>query len=62
MAHGRGSEALAVPVLDANGRPIAAFTVTAISARMTRPRIKELVRLMDREAQVLAAALGASPD
>jgi DNA-binding IclR family transcriptional regulator len=62
VAHGRGSEALAVPVLDGNGAPIAAFTVTAISARMTRPRIKELVRLMAREAQVLAAALGARPD
>ncbi|MGE0151462.1 MAG: IclR family transcriptional regulator [Reyranellaceae bacterium] len=58
VAHQRGSEALGVPVLDGSDRPIAAFTVTAISARMTRQRIKELVQLMEREARILAAAMG----
>jgi DNA-binding IclR family transcriptional regulator len=58
IAHERGSEALAVPVLDARGHPIAAFTLTAISARMTKQRIKELVGLMQREAATLAAAMG----
>lgn len=58
VAHQRGSEALGVPVLDDKGLPIAAFTVTAISARMTKQRIRELARLMEREARILSAAMG----
>jgi DNA-binding IclR family transcriptional regulator len=60
ILHKRGEDALGVPVLDAQGLPIAAFTLTAISARMTTPRIKELVRLLQREASVLSAAMGGS--
>jgi DNA-binding IclR family transcriptional regulator len=58
VLHQRGEDALGVPVLDAYGQPIAAFTLTAISARMTKPRIKVLVKLLQREARVLAAAMG----
>jgi DNA-binding IclR family transcriptional regulator len=60
VLHKRGEDALGVPVLDAQGRPIAAFTLTAITARMTKPRIKDLVHLMQREAGILATAMGKS--
>ena len=58
VVHERGSEALAVPVLDPQGKPIAAFTLTAISTRMNRQRIRKLVELMRRESVTLAAAMG----
>jgi DNA-binding IclR family transcriptional regulator len=62
ITHERGSEALAVPVLDATGSPLAALTLTAISTRMTKHRIGSLVKLMQREAANLAAAMAGNGD
>lgn len=50
--------AVGVPVLDANGRVVAALSIAAIRERMTGPRRSELVGLLQSEAEQLGRALG----
>ncbi|MDK3074714.1 IclR family transcriptional regulator [Sedimentitalea sp. JM2-8] len=50
--------AVGVPVLDANGRVVAALSIAAIRERMTGPRRSELVALLIAEAEQLGRALG----
>lgn len=44
-----GVTAIGVPIIDPNGRPIAAFSLSAINARMTASRQRELAELLRRE-------------
>jgi DNA-binding IclR family transcriptional regulator len=44
-----GVTAIGVPIFDANGRPVAAISVSAITARMTATRQRELAELLRRE-------------
>ncbi|MGC2082292.1 MAG: IclR family transcriptional regulator [Bradyrhizobium sp.] len=55
----QGMNAVGVPVLDTNGRPIAALSVAAIAERLRGDRIIEVASLLQREAAELAAVLHA---
>ena len=44
-----GVTAIGLPILDANARPIAAISISAITARMTPSRQRELAELLRRE-------------
>lgn len=46
-----GMRALAVPILDPQGRPVAAITVSAISDRMKPERRTNIIAVMRREVQ-----------
>lgn len=52
-----GVTAIGVPILDANARPIAAMSVSAINARMTATRQRELAELLRREIRVIEKQL-----
>jgi DNA-binding IclR family transcriptional regulator len=52
-----GMHAIAVPVFDAEGRPIAALSLAAIRDRMTAERVPKLLRLLKREARAVASLL-----
>ncbi|MDP3548457.1 MAG: IclR family transcriptional regulator C-terminal domain-containing protein [Phreatobacter sp.] len=52
-----GMAGVAVPVLDADGLPLAALSLAAIRDRMTPERIPELVQALRAEAAVVAAHL-----
>ena len=49
-----GMRAVAVPILDPDGRPVAAITVGTISGRMTAERRTNVVRAIHREADRIA--------
>ena len=55
----QGMNAVGVPVLDTNGRPIAALSVATIAERLRGDRIIEVASLLQREAAELAAVLHA---
>lgn len=55
-----GINAVAVPVKDANGRPIASLNITAIAERIHGDRALWLAGLLREEAQQLSAALSRS--
>jgi DNA-binding IclR family transcriptional regulator len=44
-----GVTAIGLPILDANARPIAAISISAITARMTPSRQRELAEVLRRE-------------
>jgi len=52
-----GMAGVAVPVLDADGLPLAALSLAAIRDRMTPERIPELVQALRTEAALVAAHL-----
>ncbi|MBR1217824.1 IclR family transcriptional regulator [Bradyrhizobium sp. U87765 SZCCT0131] len=52
-----GMNAIAVPVLDGEGRPLASLSVAAIAERLRGERIPEVVQLLQREAAELAALM-----
>jgi DNA-binding IclR family transcriptional regulator len=54
-----GMNAIGVPVHDASGAVVAALSLAAISDRVSGERIAELAGLLQREAAVLARAIGA---
>jgi DNA-binding IclR family transcriptional regulator len=56
-----GMRAIGVPVLGNDGRPLAALSLAAITARVSGDRVNELVALLKTEAQELAYILQASP-
>lgn len=53
----KGYRGLAVPCVGADGMPVASLTIAAISTRMTRTRVPQLVDLLQREAQRVLQAL-----
>jgi DNA-binding IclR family transcriptional regulator len=55
-----GMSAIGVPVMRPGGRPIAAFSVAAITERITSPREAQLVALLREEANLLSSVF--SPD
>ncbi|MCC7079577.1 MAG: IclR family transcriptional regulator [Burkholderiales bacterium] len=52
-----GVTAIGVPILDPNARPIGAISVSAISARMTTARQRELVEILRREIRAIEKQL-----
>ncbi|MFE5703814.1 IclR family transcriptional regulator [Rhodococcus koreensis] len=52
-----GAEGIGVPVLDASGMAVAAFSVEAITARLSEPRRSHVVGWMKREASVFTQRL-----
>ncbi len=54
--------AVAVPVIDGQGRIAAALSIAAIRERMTSPRIEELVTLLKIEAAQLGTMIGGTDD
>ncbi|MGW4335982.1 IclR family transcriptional regulator [Rhodococcus koreensis] len=52
-----GAEGIGVPVLDASGMAVAAFSVEAITARLSEPRRSHVVGWMKREAAVFTQRL-----
>lgn len=52
-----GMSALGVPVFDGAGRPAAALSVAAITARMSDDRRVEIVKLLREEAETLSRTL-----
>lgn len=54
----RGMNAIGVPVLDAQGRPVAALSLAAIADRMSGPRVARLAHMLAREAAELGKVLG----
>lgn len=52
-----GMNAIGVPVLGANGRPLAALSVAAIAERLRADRLPEVARLLQQEAAELATLL-----
>jgi DNA-binding IclR family transcriptional regulator len=53
-----GVNAIGVPVFDAQKRPVAAFSITAIAARVHGERTLELATLLREEADHLASVIG----
>ena len=53
-----GMNAVGVPVLDADGKAVAALSLAAIADRVSGPRVNELARLLSREAAELGKVLG----
>ncbi|MES2785365.1 MAG: IclR family transcriptional regulator [Pseudomonadota bacterium] len=47
----KGYRGLAVPCVGPDGHPLASLTIAAISTRLTRARLPEIVSLLQREAQ-----------
>ncbi|MGW5152439.1 IclR family transcriptional regulator [Rhodococcus koreensis] len=52
-----GAEGIGVPVIDASGMAVAAFSVEAITARLSEPRRSHVVGWMKREAAVFTQRL-----
>lgn len=52
-----GVHAVAVPICDAGGVPLAAFSIAAIHARMTPERRESLFQLLEGEARSMTAQL-----
>ncbi len=53
----KGHRGLAVPCVGPDGRPLASLALAAISTRITRARLPELVALLQKEAQRVLAVL-----
>jgi DNA-binding IclR family transcriptional regulator len=53
-----GMNAIGVPVLDGDGRAVAALSLAAIADRVSGARVNELAGLLTREAAALAEAMG----
>lgn len=53
-----GMNAMGVPILGADGRPVAALSLAAITDRVSGARVKHLARMLAREALELSAAMG----
>jgi DNA-binding IclR family transcriptional regulator len=53
-----GMNAMGIPILDADGRPIAALSLAAITDRVTGPRVAQLARMLARAAAELGDAMG----
>jgi DNA-binding IclR family transcriptional regulator len=53
----RGTSALAMPVCDAAGRPLAAVSTIAVSSRQSQRRVPKLVSLLRTAADEVAAAV-----
>lgn len=53
----RGTSALAIPVCDATGRPIAAVSTIAIASRQPRRRVPRLVSLLSDAAKEIGSAV-----
>jgi DNA-binding IclR family transcriptional regulator len=53
-----GMNAIGVPILGADGRPVAALSLAAIADRVSGSRVAELARLLAAEAAALAKAMG----
>jgi DNA-binding IclR family transcriptional regulator len=56
-----GVRCVGVPVVDRTGRPVAALSVSAPAARLTRAAIQDVGEKARRAADVISAALGAKP-
>jgi len=56
-----GMNALGVPILDAQGRAVAALSLAAIADRVSGARIGQLARMLNQEAAQLAKAMGLPP-
>lgn len=54
-----GAVGVGVPVRGNDGRPVAALSVAAVEARLSGPRVDEVVALLEREAEILARDLTA---
>src|SRR3954449_8461440 len=54
----RGLSALAAPVLDADGRPVAALSISGPTIRLTRDRIAELAPALIEQARLVSVRLG----
>jgi DNA-binding IclR family transcriptional regulator len=50
--------AVGVPILGADGRPVASLSLAAIADRVSGSRVAELARLLSAEAAALAKAMG----
>jgi DNA-binding IclR family transcriptional regulator len=50
--------AVGVPILGTDGRPVAALSLAAITDRLSGPRVARLARLLAREAAELGRAMG----
>ena len=48
-----GAVGIGLPIKNAKGEPIAAISVTAVSWRMTKDRIKEIVKLAKSEISAI---------
>lgn len=53
-----GMNAMGVPILGADGRPVAALSLAAITDRVRGPRVAQLARMLAREATELGKAMG----
>jgi DNA-binding IclR family transcriptional regulator len=53
-----GMNAIGVPILGADGRPVAALSLAAIADRVSGARVGQLVRLLGRAAAELTKAMG----
>jgi DNA-binding IclR family transcriptional regulator len=53
-----GMNAVGVPILGTDGRPVAALSLAAITDRLSGPRVARLARLLAREAAELGRAMG----
>ena len=53
-----GMNAMGVPILDSDGRPLAALSLAAITDRVSGARVAQLARMLAREAAGLAKAMG----
>jgi DNA-binding IclR family transcriptional regulator len=52
-----GVTAIGVPIFDPNGRPIGAISISAIAARMTATRQRELLEVLRREIRAIEKQL-----
>jgi DNA-binding IclR family transcriptional regulator len=57
-----GMNAMGVPILGSDGRPVAALSLAAITDRVSGSRVGELARMLAREAAELAKAMLLTPD
>ena len=56
-----GMNAIGVPILGADGRPVVALSLAAITDRVSGARVGQLARMLAREAAELQRAMGFSP-
>lgn len=54
----RGTRAVSLPVLNTDGRAIAAVTVSSMAARLTPARVLDVVNLMRAQVEGIARSLG----
>ena len=57
-----GVTAIGVPIFDPNGRPIGAISISAIAARMTATRQRELLEVLRREIRTIEKQLARDTD